>query len=123
MANCDFAGGVQNVRGTISKSTSINKKGERVTTRVIAMMRGGKQRVYIRRDRERSTPVTDKELRARARFKEFSQMYTNMSDEQKSKYKKEWKRALYKFNGKKYNTLRGYIMARFYAEYSQGVSK
>jgi len=123
MAHCDFAGGVQNVRGTISKSTSINKKGERVTTRVIAMMRGGKQRVYIRRDRERSTPVSDKELRARARFAEFSQMYTNMSDEQKSKYKKEWKRAQYKFNGKKYNTLRGYIMARFYAENSQGGSK
>ena len=123
MANCDFAGGVENVRGTICKSTRINWHGERVTTRVVAMMRGGKQRVYIRQDRERSTPISDNERQARARFKEFSQMYTSMSDETKRKYEKEWKRANYKFNGKKYVTLRGYIMARHYAEHPQGGSK
>ena len=116
MANCDFAGGVQNVRGTISKSTRINHDGVRVTNRVVAMVRNGKQRVYIRQDRVRTTPPSDNEIQSRARFSRINQTYAALTDEQKQKYAKEWKRANFKFNGKKYNTLRGYIVARLYAE-------
>ena len=37
-----------------------------------------------------------------------------LTEEQRTAYAREWKAAHYKFNGKKYNTLRGYIMARIY---------
>ena len=65
---------------------------------------------------ERKSPLSKKEIAARERFKKFSDCIANMSDEQKRKYHKEWKAAKYKFNGKEYATLRGYIMARLYAE-------
>ncbi len=65
---------------------------------------------------QRSTPLSDKEIEARKRFAQFSEIFKHMSEETKLQYAREMKAARYKFNGKKYSTLRGYIMARLYAE-------
>lgn len=65
---------------------------------------------------KRNTALSDKEKAARTRFKRFSEIVAKLSFEEKRRYSNEWKAAKYKYNGKKYNTLRGYIMARLYAE-------
>ena len=65
---------------------------------------------------KRSTPLSDNERRARADFQTIA-LKTNeiLADEKERKaLHKEWKEAKGKFNGKKYATLRGYIMARGY---------
>ena len=64
----------------------------------------------------RTSKPTEKEVAARARFATFSEIVNNMPHEEKMKYAKEMKAAKFKFNGKEYATLRGYIIARLYAE-------
>jgi hypothetical protein len=64
---------------------------------------------------ERKSPLTAKELACRGRFSRISYALQALTEEKRAAYAKEWKKAGYKFNGKKYATLRGYIMARMYA--------
>ena len=63
----------------------------------------------------RKTPLSNAEIRTRQRFTLVSRQLREMTDEQKRQYNREWKQSKYCFNGKKYATLRGYIMARLYA--------
>ena len=65
---------------------------------------------------ERRTKPSDDELKRRHKFANATGAAAKMSDKQKDDYAKQWKKANYRFNGKKYNTLRGYIIARLYAE-------
>ena len=79
------------------------------------------------RDREtgkygykRKAAVTKGEMESRGRFKRVSEIYASLSDETKHRYCREWEKARYMFNGKKYCTLRGYIIARLYADMKDG---
>ena len=65
---------------------------------------------------ERKAKVTAGELAARQKFQTATMALQALTEEQRMQYAHEWKAALYKFNGKKYGTLRGYIIARLYAE-------
>ena len=65
---------------------------------------------------QRTTPLSDKEIEARKRFARFSFIFKQMPEETKLQYAREMKAAKGKFNGKEYRSLRGYIMARLYAE-------
>ena len=114
MAQCEFAGGIENVRGTLSKTVFFDK-GKKITRLITASVRGGKQRLYIRDRQERSTPVTQKEIIVRTQFKAATAFVNSLTPEQKKSYYDEWKRSKFMFNGKKYKTLRGFIMARFFA--------
>lgn len=80
-------------------------------------------RVYILPRKEngkfgysRKAAYSESEIASKARFAQIAGMIKALSDEQKAQYQKEWKAANYKFNGKKYCILRGYIMARLYDE-------
>lgn len=64
----------------------------------------------------RTTKPSEKEIAARERFSQISQILNNLTEEQRTRYAQEWQISKYKFNGKSYATLRGYIMARIYAE-------
>ena len=64
----------------------------------------------------RRTKVSKKEQASRTRFATISEAIKNLSEEKRMSYRKQWVAGKYKFNGKKYATLRGYIMARLYAE-------
>ena len=72
-------------------------------------------RAYLMGPYQRSTKPSEAELASRQRFAEATRAFYNLSDEEKKKYHQEWKRYKYLFNGKKYATLRGYIVARIYA--------
>ena len=67
MANCLFPAGIANVSGTLSKRTIVTARGT-VTRRVVACVRNGKQRIYIREDKPRRTPITEGEIAARSSF-------------------------------------------------------
>ena len=90
-------------------------------TRVVASVRGGKQRIYIREQKERTTKIKPREIEIRNMFAKAQAVISAMSDEQKKEYKIQWEKNNYSFNGKLYKTLRGYMMARLYAEMSAGV--
>ena len=64
----------------------------------------------------RKSKPSPKEIAARERFAKASDAYKVMTGEQLMQYQKEWRAARLKLNGKKYNTLRGYIIARLYAD-------
>jgi hypothetical protein len=64
----------------------------------------------------RTTRVTDKEKVHRSLFAQASAMVSVMTDEEKQRYHTEWQKAKYMFNGKKYASFRGYIVARLYAD-------
>jgi hypothetical protein len=69
---------------------------------------------------KRQSALSKNEIGVRNKFTIVSRRIKNLTDEQRQQYAKEWKAAKYKFNGKKYVTLRGYIMARLYAETPAG---
>lgn len=117
MAHCDFPKEFGEVHGTLSKKIIRNGK-DYMVRRVIAQVRNGKQRIYVR-----DTPVgrcscSPKAVDARNRFTEVSQRIKSLTPEQRDAYAREWKAAKYVFNGKKYATLRGYISARLFKEQS-----
>ena len=67
MANCLFPAGIANVTGTLTKTSIVTPKGV-ITKRVVAQVRNGKQKIYIREDKPRRTKPTNKELAARSSF-------------------------------------------------------
>ena len=73
----------------------------------------------------RRTKPSEAELGTRAKFAQVSHIIKIMPEEQKMAYRKQWVKDKYKFNGKKYATLNGYIRARIYAEFkdSEGLSE
>jgi len=70
---------------------------------------------------KRKAAPSQKEIETRARFKRISEILASLSDETKQQYNREWMKAKYKFNGKKYATLRGYIVARLYVDMKNGL--
>ena len=71
---------------------------------------------------ERSTPLSPKEIQIRKTFQQVNAALKAMTPEAKNEYYRMWKDAGYKFNGKKYATLRGYIMARLHKQIKDGVN-
>lgn len=71
---------------------------------------------------ERTTPLSPKEIETRKTFQIVNAALKAMTPEQKDEYYRMWKNAGYKFNGKKYATLRGYIMARLHKQIKDGVN-
>ncbi|MBQ9295872.1 MAG: hypothetical protein IJ204_01595 [Paludibacteraceae bacterium] len=115
MAKADFTG-LNNVRGTISKQKVKLPSGEIVTRRMVAQVTpNGHQRVYLREERQRATPVTDKEIAQRNRFAQASAFFYNLSQDEIMMWWDIFNQDHYKFRGKKYATLRGYIIARHMA--------
>ena len=64
---------------------------------------------------QRRTPISQKEIANRSKFRDASMYWLNLSDKLKKSYYDDWKRSKYMFNGKKYKTLRGYVIARYFA--------
>ena len=76
MADCLFPAGIANVSGTLSKTTIITSKGV-ITKRVVAQVRNGKQKIYIREDKPRRTKPTEGEIAARSSFALMAQEVTH----------------------------------------------
>ena len=112
MATCSF-NGFEGVRGTIAKRTTIID-GKRETTRVIAQVRNGKQRIYIREEKQRRKPVSDNEIKARSAFTAAAKYFVSLTPEQIADYLHQFDKDRHMIGSKKYNSLRGYVMARFY---------
>ena len=73
----------------------------------------------------RRTKPSEAETRTRAKFAQVSRIIKNMPGLEKIAYHKQWVKDKYKFKGKKYSTLNGYIRARIYAEFkaSEGLTE
>lgn len=67
MASCEFPAGLGRVSGTLSKTTIRTSKGI-ITRRVVAQVRNGKQKIYIREDKPRRSKITEKEITIRSNF-------------------------------------------------------
>ena len=117
MAKCEFPKELGLVRGTLSKTT-IRTKHNRETVRVVAKVYDGKQHVYIQRSKERSTPVTPEELQRREWFAEATRKAAEVMKDQISReaFHEAWVADGHYFRCKRYNSLRGYILARLYHE-------
>ncbi len=108
MAQFELPRGIASISGTLSKS-----KDKQLIARTYRRADGTtKTRLYLMQPLQRSTPVSEKELAIRGRFEQAAKECAALSDEQKTRYAQEWKKHNYTFNGKKYGTLRGYIIAR-----------
>ena len=70
----------------------------------------------------RHKPYSDKELAIRTMFTKASTAFATMPENERKQYYDEWKKANYKFNGKKYNTFRGYVIARLITDFRSAMS-
>ena len=110
----EFSSGISHISGSMKSS----RFGHRVVFTHRKNDKSGYGHAYIRPADayKRSTPLSDNERRARADFQTIA-LKTNeiLADEQdRMAFHKVWKEAKGKFHGKKYATLRGYIMAVFF---------
>ena len=112
---CTLMPGIESISGSMK-----GKNGKKLTFKTYNRLQADgtykkETRVYLQQKIQRSTPLSENEIAARNRFSEAATYYKNLSEEQRMAYYKPWKSANYCYNGKKYNTLRGYVIARFYA--------
>lgn len=110
MANVEFPDYMKGVSGTL-RSITLNDGTKRKV--IVTCSKSGKQRMYLRDYKPRTSKVSEKEQKQRSKFAEASQFYHNLSDEQKNAYQQQWVKSRYRFNFKKYATLRGYVIALF----------
>lgn len=97
-------------------------------TRTLWMLRGkvgdrvyqvrNGQQIITKLPRRRSTLPSEREQMVRARFKAVIDSCKVMSAEERSRYEAAWERGGYKYKGKKYYTLQGYIFANLYSALS-----
>ena len=114
---CILAAGIESISGTMK-----GKDGKNLTFRTYNRLQPDgtykkETRVYLQPQTQRSTPVTDAEIKQRNLFALASEFWRTMPTETKQIYNDIWKRDGYRFNGKVYVTLRGYVIARFMAEH------
>ena len=109
MANCEFPKTFGKVSGTLTKQSYVTPDGI-VTRRVVAQVRNGKQRIYIREDRPRSTKVTEAEIRQRNVFAAAVRywMLVQKNDFILNVWANNFKRSPER---KRYKTLSGYVRA------------
>lgn len=108
MAKIDLPKGIASISGTLSK----NNYGKLLAKTFKRADGTTFTRLYSMPNTQRSTPVSPKELAIRGRFEQAAKECAALSDKQKARYAREWEKHNYTFNGKKYGTLRGYIIAR-----------
>lgn len=111
MANVEFPDYMKGVSGTL-RSITLNDGTKRKI--IVTCSKSGKQRMYLRDYKPRTAKVTENERKQRSKFAEAALFYSNLSDEQKNAYQQQWKKNKYMFNGKKYATLRGYVVALYF---------
>ncbi len=108
--------GIESISGSFKQ-----KNGTRVvftTRKAPTTNKECRTRMYLRSEESyrRTTKLSPKEEVTRNRFRDMSKAIKALSEEERKAYGREWGKTGYMFNGKKYATLRGYIMARMYAE-------
>ena len=81
----------------------------------VFQVRNGKQ-IVMHMPRKRSTAPSAEELARQRRFAEVQAVYNTLTPEEMEQYRASWKASGYKFNGKRYCTLRGFVFAVNYAE-------
>ena len=107
MAKVDLMAGIQSVSG----------RAGNFVFRTFRRLDGKTEtRMYPYKKQERKTKLSQNELASRAKFRQVAARLNALSNEEREQYANEWKQNNYFFNGKKYATLRGYIMTRLYAD-------
>ena len=81
----------------------------------VFQVRNGKQ-IVMQMPKRRATMPSEKELERRRRFAEAQAVYNSLTAEELKEYAKAWKSGGYKFNGKRYCTLRGFVFAVAFAK-------
>ena len=111
-----LAAGIKSISGSVKQRNGSLLVFRTFTKPAVGRKPGETEtRAYFMPKRERSTPPSEKELAVRQRFAKATLYFQSLSNEQREMYAKAWKRDKYMFNGKKYATLRGYIVAHYYA--------
>lgn len=110
MANVEFPDYMKGVSGTL-KTIKYDDGTKRKI--IVTCSKSGKQRMYIRDYKPRTAKVTDKERKHRELFAAAAEFYSNLTEEQKAYFQDQWKLNKYFFGGKKYATLRGYVVASY----------
>ena len=116
MASCEFPKAFGKVRGTLSETRKRDIHGEWYTEKLVAYVTpSGKQKIRIQKYYDRPGTISDKELGLRQRFSDAARFYAALTEAEKEQYHRLWRSDNHKYRGKKYATLRGYVVARFYA--------
>ena len=114
---CTLIPGIASISGSIKQ-----KDGRKIifkTYRTPSIHReGGKPetRMYLMDRQVRKTPPSEKELKVRCYFVKAQAWLKAMPQEKIDDYHKQWTDAKYTWRGKKYGTLRGFIMAHLIDE-------
>ena len=76
----------------------------------VFQVRNGKQ-IVTRIPRKRTSPPSEAELARRTQFAEVQAELAELTSEKWEMFREAWKAAGYKFQGKQYFTLRGFVCA------------
>ena len=85
----------------------------------VFQVRNGKQ-IMTRIPRRRTSKPTEQEIAKRQRFAEIQAILAGLTSEKWEMFREAWKAAGYKFQGKQYFTLRGFVCAMLWADRKGG---
>ena len=108
--------GIESISGSVKQ-----KNGKKLVFRTFrkpSASRGGKPetRAYLMTPQERTTPLSEAEMRQRSKFAKASEACRLMTSEQWMAYRDEFIKNKGFFNGKNYKSVRGYVFAKFIKE-------
>ena len=112
---CQLNPNVRNISGKSGQmlfKTFTKRDGSKETRLYILPKRRGGGYGY-----ERTNKPSDAEIDNRILFAKSAEYYKSLTPEQLQDYRDQFAADKFKFNGKRYNTLRGYIVAKFFAEH------
>ena len=113
MAKVTLRSDIQSISGRVGNILfkTYTKTDGTKETRAYSIPYRGNGRYY-----QRSTKPSAGEIAARKQFQNICMAIKALTKEQRQNYCREWVKAKYTLNGKKYASLRGYIMARMYQD-------
>ena len=107
-----LAAGIKSLSGSIKEKNGSRIIFKTFTKPSVNRKSNTETRMYIMPPQKRKSPVSEKELKHRARFAQAADLVARMPEDEKKRLSEEWRKNKYKYNGKEYKSFRGFLLAK-----------
>ena len=110
MVKIKFMPGIESISGTMK-----GRNGHRIEFRHFKNDKKGNGHMYFRKDDDyKRAKTTPKEREARSKFALIMRQFYSLSPEEMNEYKKQFEASKGKIKGKRYKSLRGFVVKKLY---------
>ena len=112
-----LAAGIKSLSGSVKQKNGSRIIFKTFTKPSVNRKSDTETRMYIMPPQKRTSPVSEKELKHRARFAQAADLVARIPEDEKKRIAEEWRKNKYMYNGKKYKSFRGFLLAKAMKEF------